>query len=102
MSKKLFCSLAFLLGFGIGMIATLYNGLSLTSALTNSLIFALVVLYAALISLWGMSLAIHKGYAEWLGFLLGLVLNLIGILILYILPRRSAQEPAGEIDRETA
>ncbi len=102
MSKKLFCSLAFLLGFVIGMIATLYNGLTLTNALTNSLIFALVVLYAALVSLWGASLAINKGYAEWLGFLLGLLLNLIGIVILYILPRRSIHQPAHEIDQETA
>ena len=101
MSKKMFLGLAFMFSFVIGILFALNNGLPLSRALANSLIFGIIVVYIALVSLWGVSIASDKGYSEWLGFLLGLFLNLLGIVVLLILPRRKAQKSAGKMDQKS-
>jgi hypothetical protein len=63
---------------GQGVVASLYGGLMLTAAAG--------VLAAPLV--WAADVARDKGYGAWLGLLLFLVLNFLGLLLLWLLPSR--------------
>jgi hypothetical protein len=82
--------LALAMGFVIGFVMPLANGLGPLEALQAGLGFAFLVGVIVAILSWGMDIAIEKGYPGWLGFLLALVFNILGLVILLLLPRRTA------------
>jgi len=81
--------LAFVLGFLAGLLFELSNGNDFLSALQPAFFFA--ILTTALVSLLtgGIELARRKGYADWVGFVLVLVLNVFGLILLMLLPKRN-------------
>jgi hypothetical protein len=78
--------LALVLGFLIGMGIPLANGQDLLFALRAGLQFALLIGVIVAILSWGVDIAVEKGYPSWLGFLLVLCLNILGLILLVILP----------------
>ena len=75
---------SFLLGFAISLI----NGRSLASALQAGFLFAVLVgIIVAMLS-WGIDIAVKKGYPDWVGFFLVFFLNVVGLLILAVLPNK--------------
>jgi hypothetical protein len=76
--------------FATGLIVSLINFRDISTALANSLLFALLT--GALL-LWlhlGATMAERKGYGTWLGTVLVLFLNLLGFVILWLLPDRQS------------
>jgi hypothetical protein len=93
-------ALAFSLGLFVGINTALSNGFSLTIAVRDGLIFSVVVsIYVAIIS-WGIGIAEEKGYPVRGIFFLLLFLNVIGIVILLLLPNRKEKAAAGMITPE--
>ncbi len=78
--------LALIRGFLVGFVISLANGVDFASALQRGLIFALIVGAIVAILSWGMDIAVEKGYPGWLGFILVLFLNVIGLIILAVVP----------------
>lgn len=62
----------------------------LSLALGNSLLFAVVVGGLLLFLHVGATMAEQKGYSTWFGILLVLFLNLLGFVVLWLLPDRTA------------
>jgi hypothetical protein len=81
--------LALVLGFMIGLVVPLVNGDGFLSALQRGLIFSVLIGAIVAILSWGMDIAVEKGYPGWLGFILVLLLNIVGLIILVILPSSS-------------
>ena len=80
---------AFVIGFLLGVIISLLNGRDFLLSLQAGLVFAV---FAALIIgmlSWGIEIATKKGYSGWVGLLLVLFLNVLGLLLLAILPIKS-------------
>ena len=89
MSSQIRIVLALALGFLAAFIICLANGLGFYTALQNGFIYALIVGAIVAILSWGMDLAVEKGYPGWVGFVLVLFLNIIGLLVLALLPART-------------
>jgi hypothetical protein len=77
---------AFLISFLLGLVFSLSNGQDLLPALRSASIFALLVAILVAILSWGIDIAVKKGYPGWVGFLLVLILNIPGLVILILLP----------------
>jgi hypothetical protein len=82
--------LAFLISFLLGVIFPLFKGQDLLSSLQSGSIFALIVVTIVAILSCGIDIAVKKGYPSWVGFLLVLILNILGLAILAILPSKTA------------
>jgi hypothetical protein len=85
---------ALALSFFVGLTLAVINGQHILTALRSSVIFASIT--TALIALlsFGIEKAEDKGYPAWLGVLLVVFLNVLGLIILTILPRRTAAPAA--------
>ena len=84
--------LALALGFVIGGLASLANGQGLLLSLQASLILSFLVGVIVAVLSWGMDIAEEKGYPGWLGFLLALIFNFLGLIILMLLPTPKRQK----------
>ena len=84
-------AVAVALAFAIALTVSLANGLAAPLALRNSLLFTLLVTAIVAVLDWAMAAAQRKDYSPWLGFWLVIVLQLLGIVMLLILPARSAK-----------
>lgn len=80
--------LALFLGFTAGVIACLVNQLPLGGALLRALSFGILVAAIVAILSWASETAEQKGYPAWLGFWLVMILNILGIFIIWLLPQR--------------
>jgi hypothetical protein len=82
---------AFALAFIVGTILATANGLDPATALGSSITFAGIT--AALVALlsFGIEKAEEKGYPAWMGVLLVVFLNVLGLVILTFLPRQPAE-----------
>lgn len=83
--------LAFLLGWTSGMITCLVNHLSLGDTLLRSLGFGILVAAIVAVLAWASETAEQKGYPTWLGFWLVVILNVLGIIIIGLLPYQKAK-----------
>jgi ABC-type transport system involved in cytochrome c biogenesis permease subunit len=83
--------IAALLGFVAGFALSLANGRALAQSSISALEFAAIagVIVAALA--WASGASERKGYSPWLGFVLVLILDVVGIVIILLLP---AQNPS--------
>jgi len=84
--------LAFTLGIFIGTNISTSNGLPLPTAIRNGLIFAIIITIIVALITWGSTISKDKGYPYWFSFMLVLFLNIIGIIILVLLPVRTKKE----------
>lgn len=80
--------LAIVLSFVIGLPLALINGMDLLSALWGAFVFSLLTGAVVAVLAWAVYMAKQKGYPGILGFLAVLILNIFGILLLLLLPRR--------------
>jgi uncharacterized membrane protein len=69
-----------------GMIVCMFNQLRLGDAMLRSLSFGILVAVIVSILAWASEAAEQKGYPSWLGFWLAVILNVFGILIIWLLP----------------
>lgn len=83
--------LAFILGWTSSMVACLVNQLPLGDALLRSLGFGILVSAIVAVLAWASETAEQKGYPGWLGFWLVVVLNIVGIFIIWLLPERNTE-----------
>jgi hypothetical protein len=93
MSLKKRIGLAFTLGLFIGINISISNGSNLLTALRDGIIFSLIITSIVALITWGMNISKEKGYPIWVGFVLVLFLNIIGIIILLLIPIHSKYEP---------
>ncbi len=80
--------LAFALGLFLGVPISFFNRRDLFLSLQAGFVFAVFVAAIVAILSWGMDIAVRKGYPAWMGFLLVLLLNVFGLLLLAILPSK--------------
>jgi multisubunit Na+/H+ antiporter MnhB subunit len=80
---------ALLIGFVTGLAVSYTNKPDLISSLQAGVFLALITGVAVAMLSWGMDTAEKKGYPGWLGFMLVLVLNVFGVMIVDLLPVRS-------------
>jgi hypothetical protein len=80
--------LAFVLGSLTGLLFSLSNGHDFLSALQPAFFFGILTMSLVTLLTQGMALARRKGYAEWVGFVPVLVLNVFGLIVLMLLPKR--------------
>jgi drug/metabolite transporter (DMT)-like permease len=79
------------LGIIAGFVFSLINGRDVPTSLLSALIFGILVAAIVAVLSWAMEYAQRKGYPGWMGFLLVLFLNIVGVLILWLLPERRVQ-----------
>ena len=81
--------MAILMGFVAGLAISLANGRALAPSFIGALEFAAIagVIVAALA--WASGASERKGYSPWLGFVLVLILDMVGIVILLLLPAQN-------------
>lgn len=82
--------LALVISFFAGFILALLNGRGLLLSLQSALFFTIIVTIIVAILSWGIDIAVIKGYLDWVGFLLALLLNVFGLAILAVLPNKTA------------
>lgn len=82
--------LALVISFIAGFILALFNGRGLLLSLQSALFFTIIVTIIVAILSWGIDIAVKKGYPDWVGFLLALLLNVFGLAILAVLPTKTA------------
>lgn len=80
--------LAIIFSFVIGLVLALINGMDLASALWGAFVFSLLTGAVVAVLAWAVDTAKQKGYPGLLGFLAVLFLNVFGILLLLLLPRK--------------
>ena len=82
--------LAFIIGLLVGSVISFLNGRGLLLSIKAGFSFAVFVAFVVSMLSWGIDIAVKKGYPDWVGFFLVLVLNILGLLILAILPNKAA------------
>ena len=92
MNLKQRLGLAFTLGLLIGINISISNGANLLTAIRDGFIFSLIITSIVALISWGLNLSKEKGYPIWVGFVLVLFLNIIGIIILLLLPSHLKKE----------
>ena len=80
---------SFIISFILGVVISLSNGQDLLSSLQSAFIFAIIVATLVAMLSWGIDIAVKKGYSNWGGFLLVLILNILGLVILAVLPNKT-------------
>ena len=86
-NKRIF--LAFVISFILTIVLAYLNGRGLLTALQSGFGFAILTTFLVAILSWGIDLAERKGFPGWIGFMLVLIFNAFGLLILIILPGRA-------------
>jgi hypothetical protein len=81
--------LSFIISFILGVVISLSNGRDLLSSLQSAFIFAIIAATIIAMLSWGIDIAVKKGYSNWVGFLLVLILNILGLAILAVLPNKT-------------
>lgn len=76
-------------------VITLANRQNVALALQNAFVFAGVVGLLMVLLHIGASIAERKSYPTWLGVVLTLFLNIIGLMILLVLPDRFSNTDSG-------
>lgn len=84
-------TLSLIISLVLGVVISLLNGRDPLSSLQSGFIFAIMVATIVAMISWGIEIAVKKGYSEWIGFLLVFVLNLLGLVILAVLPKRNVR-----------
>lgn len=82
---------ALIMGFVLGSVISFYNGQDFASSLMAGLWFSLIVGVIVSILAWAVETAKQKGYSALTGFILVLVLNILGIVILLLLPTKTSR-----------
>jgi len=82
---------ALVLSFVVGVTLASANGQDILTALRSSLIFASITAAVVALLSVGMEKAEEKGYPAWFGLLLVVLLNVLGLVILALLPSQSAE-----------
>jgi hypothetical protein len=82
--------MAFVISFTLTVVLACVNGQTLLAALQSAFGFAILTTFLVTMLSWGIELAERKGFPGWAGFLLVLIFNVFGLLILIILPARTA------------
>jgi|SRR5581483_598118 len=82
--------LALVIGFLAGVFLSVFNGRDLLSSIQSGFIFAFIVAIIVVMLSWGIDIAVSKGYPSWTGFLLVLIFNVLGLVILAVLPDKTA------------
>jgi hypothetical protein len=80
---------AFILGFVIGLVVSMLNGGGAAVSISAAAVFGLLVGIVVAILSWAFNYAEAQGYSGWLGFFLVLILNILGVLLLLMLPARN-------------
>ena len=81
--------LSFIISFILGVVISLSNGRDLLSSLQSVFIFAIIVATIIVMLSWGIDIAVKKGYSNWVSFLLVLILNILGLVILAVLSNKT-------------
>lgn len=85
---------AVLASLAIAVTVSLINGKSLIQSILSGLILALIVGVLVALLAWAIDTAQAKGYRAWVGLLLVVLLNLVGVIVLLLLPsKKSAAQP---------
>jgi hypothetical protein len=82
-------ALIFTLGMFFGINISISNGSKLLTAIRDGLLFSIIISFVVILIDWGMKISKEKGYPIWIGFILALFLNIIGIIFLKLLPIRT-------------
>jgi predicted neutral ceramidase superfamily lipid hydrolase len=93
MKSILRVAFAFMLSFLVAALFSNANGRDLSLSLQSGLFLAILSAILVAILSWGIEIAAKKGYPSWLGFLLALIFNFLGLVILAILPNKTTQAP---------
>jgi uncharacterized membrane protein len=78
-----------LMGLVAGVAVSMANGKALAASLLGGLAFSIVVALVVAILSWAAGASEQKGYDAWLGIVLVLIFNVVGIVILLLLPARN-------------
>ena len=81
--------LAFVISFLVAVFFSYSNGRDLPISLQMGFFLAIVTATLVAILSWGIEIAVMKGYPGWWGFLLALIFNIFGIVVLAILPNKT-------------
>lgn len=82
--------LSFIISFVLGLVISFSNQQDALLSLQSGLIFAVLATVIVAMLSWGIDIAVKKGYSAWTGFLLVLILNVLGLLLLALLPTNKA------------
>lgn len=82
--------LALIISFLLSVFISFSNGRDLLLSLESGFIFAITVATIVAMLSWGMDIAGEKGYSGWVGFLLVLILNVLGLVLLALVPNKTA------------
>ncbi|MFU8773325.1 MAG: hypothetical protein ACNA8H_13015 [Anaerolineales bacterium] len=77
------------LGFIIAFVVSLLTGQNFIQSIYSAIFIAVIVGVLVAVLSWAIEYAQKKGYPGWLGFVLVLMLNILGVFILIILPDRT-------------
>lgn len=77
-----------LMGLVAGFAVSMANGKALAASLLSGLEFSIVVGLVVAVLSWAARASEQKGYDPWLGIVLVLILNVVGIVLLLLLPAR--------------
>ncbi len=89
MKSSIRITFAFVLSFLLGVVISLSNGRGFLLSLQAGLVFAVFAALIIGVLSWGIEIATRKGYSDWVGLLFVLFLNVLGLVLLVILPIKS-------------
>ncbi len=89
--KNLFMWRSLVVAVGFLFVATLAlaNGLTLIASMKAGLVIVLLVCVVCIPISWGIAIASKKGYPSWLAGILVLGFNILGLVIVILLPIRA-------------
>lgn len=86
---------AVLVGFVFGFVVALANGQDLLVSLYGGLVLTAVAGILAAPLVWAAEIAEKKSYGVWFGVLMVLLLNVLGLLLLLVLPQKNEDQTQG-------